>query len=101
MTSVKRDYPARVDVTFQDKEGRVVLDRIRTVDKSRLVRRMGHLPEDQARKIADTLILTACFWWRGNRSGTIEATTRQRASGPGTAAIRPVRRPRSGAGMDR
>lgn len=55
MTSVKRDYPTRVDVTFQGKEGQVVLDRIRTVDKSRLVRRMGHLPEDRARKIADTL----------------------------------------------
>ena len=55
MTSVKRDYPTRVDVTFQDKEGQVVLDQIRTMDKSRLVRRMGHLPEDLARKIADTL----------------------------------------------
>ena len=55
MTSVKRDYPTRVDVKFQDKEGQVVLDQIRTVDKSRLVRRMGHLLEDRARKIADTL----------------------------------------------
>ena len=26
MTSVKRDYPVRVDVTFQGKEGQVVLD---------------------------------------------------------------------------
>lgn len=55
MTSVKRDYPVRVDVTFQGKEGQVVLDRIRTVDKARLVRRLGRLPEDRARVIADTL----------------------------------------------
>ena len=43
----------------------------------------------------------ACFWWRGNRSGTIESTTGQRVSGPGTAAIQPVQGPRSGTGMDR
>ena len=55
MTSARRDYPTRVDVTFQDKQGQVALDRIRTVDKSRLVRCLGRLPEDRARAIADTL----------------------------------------------
>ena len=55
MTSVKRDYPTRIDVTFQDRAGQVVLDQVRTVDKARLVRRLGRLPEDRARVIADTL----------------------------------------------
>ena len=55
MTSARRDYPTRVDVTFQDKQGQVALDQIRTVDKSRLVRCLGRLPEDRARAIADTL----------------------------------------------
>jgi mRNA interferase MazF len=49
---VHRDYPTRVNITFQQKDGQVVLDQIRTVDKSRLVKRLGRLPEEQARQVA-------------------------------------------------
>lgn len=55
MTSTQRDYPTRVDLTFQRKGGQVVLDQIRTVDKSRLVRRLGTLPDAAARKVARVL----------------------------------------------
>ena len=55
MTSTKRDYPTRIDVTFQNRQGQVALDQIRTVGKSRLVRHLGGLREAQARAIADTL----------------------------------------------
>jgi len=41
MTTRGRDYPTRVPCTFQGKRGQVVLDQVRTVDKSRLVRRLG------------------------------------------------------------
>ena len=61
MTSVKRDYPTRIDVTFQNRKGQVVLDQIRTVDKTRLVKRLGRLPEDRARVIADTLQIMFAF----------------------------------------
>lgn len=43
MTSKGRDYPTRVNCTFQGKEGQVVLDQIRTVDKVRLVKRLGRI----------------------------------------------------------
>ena len=56
MTSRRRDYPTRIDVTFQRKRGQVVLDQIRTVDASRLVKRLGRLPEARARQIADVLV---------------------------------------------
>lgn len=56
MTSKRRDYPTRIDVTFQRKRGQVVLDQIRTVDASRLVRRLGRLPEVRARQIANVLV---------------------------------------------
>ncbi len=56
MTSVRRAYPTRIDVTFQRKKGQVVLDQIRTVDAARLVRRLGRLPEARARQIADVLV---------------------------------------------
>lgn len=43
MTSRGRDYPTRVNCTFQKVNGQVVLDQIRTVDKIRLVKRLGSL----------------------------------------------------------
>ena len=53
--STQRDYPSCVSVTFQRKKGQVVLDQIRTVDKSRLVKRLGVLPDARAREVADVL----------------------------------------------
>jgi len=41
MTTKGRPYPTRVACTFQGKSGQIVLDQIRTVDKSRFVRRLG------------------------------------------------------------
>ncbi len=43
MTTKGRPYPTRVDCTFEGKAGQVVLDQIRTVDKVRLVKRLGRL----------------------------------------------------------
>jgi mRNA interferase MazF len=44
MTTKGRDYPTRVPCTFQGVAGQVVLDQMRTVDKARLVKRLGRLP---------------------------------------------------------
>jgi len=41
MTTKGRNYPTRVKCSFQDKKGIVVLDQIRTVDKKRLVKKLG------------------------------------------------------------
>lgn len=41
MTTKGRNYPTRVPCIFQGKEGQVVVDQIRTVDKIRLVKRLG------------------------------------------------------------
>lgn len=46
MTTKSRPYPSRVPCQFQGKEGQVALDQIRAVDKSRLVRKLGRLPEE-------------------------------------------------------
>jgi mRNA interferase MazF len=43
MTTQSRDYRSRVTCHFQDKWGQVVLDQLRTVDKSRLVKRLGRI----------------------------------------------------------
>jgi mRNA interferase MazF len=41
MTTAGRSAPFRPPITFGGKRGVVVLDQIRTLDKSRLVRRLG------------------------------------------------------------
>lgn len=41
LTTKIRDYPTRVNCSLAGKSGQVVLDQIRTIDKSRLGRRLG------------------------------------------------------------
>jgi mRNA interferase MazF len=48
-TKGSRKYPTRVECEFGGKQGQVVLDQIRTVDKARLVKKLGELG-DQTQK---------------------------------------------------
>jgi mRNA interferase MazF len=41
MTSTSKDYPTQVPCTFKKKHGHIVLDQIRTIDKERLVKKLG------------------------------------------------------------
>ena len=41
MTTQGRAYPTRISCKFQGKDGQIILDQIRTVDKTRLVKKMG------------------------------------------------------------
>jgi mRNA interferase MazF len=43
MTTQGRPYPTRVQCRFQGKDGQIVLDQLRTVDKVRLVKRLGRI----------------------------------------------------------
>jgi mRNA interferase MazF len=43
MTTKGTTYPTRVACKFQGKQGRVVLDQIRTVDKTRLAKKLGRI----------------------------------------------------------
>jgi mRNA interferase MazF len=56
MTTRGRDYPTRLACTFQGVEGQVVLDQIRTVDKSRLVKRLGRLSASTADRLTSVLM---------------------------------------------
>jgi mRNA interferase MazF len=55
MTTKGQPYPTRVACQFQGKEGQVVLDQIRTVDRSRLVQRLGRVDESDQQKILSIL----------------------------------------------
>lgn len=41
MTSAQKGYPTRVTCTFGKKQGQIVLDQMRTIDKARLIKKLG------------------------------------------------------------
>ena len=55
MSSTIKNYPTRVTTTFQGKKGQVVLDQIRTVDKSRLIKKLGSISSSAEEKILSVL----------------------------------------------
>jgi mRNA interferase MazF len=55
MTTKGRSYPTRLPCIFQGKRGQIVLDRIRTVNRVRLVKRLGKLTAPQAKAVLGLL----------------------------------------------
>jgi len=56
LTTKGRNYPTRVDCLFEGKEGQIVLDQIRTVDKLRLVRRLGKINASTQKEVLAILM---------------------------------------------
>jgi mRNA interferase MazF len=52
MTTKGRSYPTRVSCRFKGKSGQIVLDQIRTIDKTRFVKRLGRID----RRTADSVL---------------------------------------------
>jgi mRNA interferase MazF len=59
MTTADKDYPTRVSCTFKKKKGQIVLDQIRTIDKTRLVKKLGTIDPETQLKVITTL--KRCF----------------------------------------
>ncbi len=55
LTTSSRPYPSRVPVKFAGKDGQVVIDQLRTVDKVRLAARLGALDASEAAAVLDVL----------------------------------------------
>ncbi|QTA79679.1 Toxin-antitoxin system, toxin component, mRNA interferase PemK/MazF-like [Desulfonema limicola] len=55
MTSKGFHYPTRIQYTFQGKKGLILLDQLRTVDKSRLLQRVGLISQNSQIKIINCL----------------------------------------------
>lgn len=56
MTSTVRSYPSRVPIRFDGKDGQIALDQIRTIDKSRLIHRLGAVEAETAVALSETLV---------------------------------------------
>ncbi len=60
MTTASRDYPTRIRVEFGGKTGWIVLDQIRTIDRSRLVKQLGAVEReavDQVKAILKQMLV--------------------------------------------
>lgn len=55
MTTKGRAYPTRISCRFGGKSGQVVLDQIRTVDQSRLVKKLGRLDSRTSLRVLEVL----------------------------------------------
>src|SRR5215813_307693 len=58
LTSTLKNYPSRVKSLFKRKNGEIVLDQIRAVDKIRLNKKLGTLPPqtaDDIKKVLQTM----------------------------------------------
>jgi mRNA interferase MazF len=55
MTTKSHDYPSRVTVDFKNNRGWIVLDRIRTVDRKRLVKRLGEIDRKTVRRVKSVI----------------------------------------------
>jgi mRNA interferase MazF len=61
MTTKGRNYPTRIQCTFQGKKGQIILDQIRTVDKKRFVKKLGSISkkaQDSALNILQEIFAT-------------------------------------------
>lgn len=55
MTTKGTSYPTRVACKLHGKQGQIVLDQIRTVDKTRLVRRLGRVDKQAQTEVLSIL----------------------------------------------
>jgi len=55
MTTKGRNYPTRIQCTFRGKRGQIVLDQIKTIDKNRLVKKLGKVNKKAQMRVLQVL----------------------------------------------
>lgn len=55
LTTGGHPYPFRVTCQFAGKHGHIVIDQIRTIDRERVVKRLGRLQQATLRRVLDVL----------------------------------------------
>lgn len=55
MTTTIRNYKSRITIEFNGKKGQVMLDKIRTIDKQRLIKKLGDLSKKEIKQVLSLL----------------------------------------------
>lgn len=56
MTTSEKGYPTRVLLTFRGKSGEVALDQLRTVDRRRMLKKVGNISPRAAQTVSSVLV---------------------------------------------
>jgi mRNA interferase MazF len=55
ITSSIKNYPTRISITLDGKEGNIVLDQLRTIDKSRVIKKLGEIDYKTSKIVVKSL----------------------------------------------
>ena len=56
MTSaIKDNFPTRIMTEFKDKKGQIALDQLRSIDRTRIVKKLGVIAKEAQNKVLDIL----------------------------------------------
>jgi mRNA interferase MazF len=55
MTTKSHAYPTRIPLTFQGKKGWIVLDQIRTIDKRRIIKKLGKISINKIAEVKNVI----------------------------------------------
>ena len=55
MTSAGKGYPTRISCKFKKKKGQIVLDQLRTIDKTRLIKKLGSINSETQVEVISVL----------------------------------------------
>ena len=55
MTTKSHDYPSRISIKFMKKNGWIMIDQIRCIDKSRLIKKIGIIDNAEILKVKNTI----------------------------------------------
>lgn len=56
MTStIKDNFPTRIVTEFKDKKGQIALDQLRSIDRTRMVKKLGVIESDAQNKVLELL----------------------------------------------
>ena len=55
MTTKSHAYPTRIPLTFQGKKGWIVLDQIRTIDKRRVIKKLGKISTNKIAEVKNVI----------------------------------------------
>ena len=55
MTTKGLEYPTRVSLKFKGKTGQIVLDQLRTIDKARLIRKLGTISPAAQQQVIEVI----------------------------------------------
>jgi len=56
LTSTLKNYPTRVNCSFEGKKGQLAIDQIRSIDKVRLLKKIGEIDVKTCKLLCDVLL---------------------------------------------